>query len=88
MHLQNLATVTLGCTLLALTNAHPGADHWHEAREYKAAVQAAHLPNDLSHCTEKLRRDGHEQRMVERRMEALRFEREHRGLSTGMTHLK
>lgn len=83
MHFLNLAATTLIGSFVALSNAHPGADHKREAREHMAAVQAAHLPNDLSHCAEILRRDGHEQRAIERRMEVLRSEREQRGLSTG-----
>jgi len=83
MHFLTLAATTLVGSFITLSNAHPGADHRREAREHMAAVQAAHLPNDLSHCAEILREDGHEQRAIERRMKVLRSEREQRGLPTG-----
>ncbi|KAH8645531.1 Intradiol ring-cleavage dioxygenase, partial [Tricladium varicosporioides] len=88
MYFLNLVSATLVGSFVALSNAHPGADHKREAREHMAAVQAAHLPNDLSHCAEILRRDGHEQRAIERRMEVLRSEREQRGLPTEARILK
>ncbi|CZT53126.1 uncharacterized protein RSE6_14578 [Rhynchosporium secalis] len=79
MYFSELAAATFGL-FVTVSGAHPGADHRHEAREHMAAIQAAHLPNDLSHCSEILRRESHERRTVERRIEVLRSEREIRGL--------
>ncbi|XMA14593.1 hypothetical protein WAI453_007384 [Rhynchosporium graminicola] len=87
MYFSELAAATFGL-FVTVSNAHPGADHRHEAREYMAAIQAAHLPNDLSHCSEILRREGHERRTVERRIEVLRSEREIKGLPTDGRILK
>lgn len=83
MRFLSLAAANLLSTLLVL--AHPGHDIKQEVEERTIKLQQV-TRRDLSHCSAKLKASGYEQRIIQRRAEILRSEREKRGLPTGTFH--
>lgn len=62
---MRLSTVLAGAFTSTVVMAHPGHDHTQEMLERRDYFR--NRPRDLSHCAEKLRRDGLQRRAAERR---------------------
>ncbi|SPO07424.1 related to protocatechuate 3,4-dioxygenase beta subunit [Cephalotrichum gorgonifer] len=63
---MHFAKVIAGALPLAGVMAHPGHDHTHEIAQRREYFES-NKPRDLSHCIEKMKRSGLEQRAVQRR---------------------
>ena len=79
MRLLCLAAATLLASIIV--QAHPGHDIRQEIKERAAKLQHV-TKRDLSHCLANLKASGFEQRIIERKSEILRSERQKRGLPT------
>jgi hypothetical protein len=80
MRLSSLAAAALLSSMFV--HGHLGHDIKREIEDRGAKLQQISR-RDLSHCSAKLKARGFEQRIIERRSEILRSEREKRGLPTG-----
>ncbi|KAH7356968.1 Intradiol ring-cleavage dioxygenase [Rhexocercosporidium sp. MPI-PUGE-AT-0058] len=72
--------------LVAAVLAHPGDDHSHEIAERAAFTKLS--KKDLSHCAEKFKESGLEQRAIARRAATAQKSRQKRGLSTTAPFLR
>lgn len=80
---MRFSSLSVSATLLAgLAFAHPGHDVRQEAAERAAALSTV-SKRDLSHCAEKLKRDGVEQRAIARRSAMAQHLRKKRSLAAG-----
>ena len=82
---MKITSVVSVAILATAITAHPGHDHSAEMAERAAFTKFS--KRDLSHCAEKMKARGLEQRAIARRAATARKARVKRGLTSGMYHL-